>query len=113
MGQLAIQIAASAGHEVITTASSRHSQHLHDLGASAVFDYSDLDVGEQIRKHTNGTLDSAVDCFSDGDSIRKIFDAIGPQGGIVSLVMPVKTEGLRQDVRVTRSVFYTTFGKVS
>ncbi len=44
VGSAAIQLAAAAGYEVVTTASPRNFAYVRKLGASQVFDYNDAKV---------------------------------------------------------------------
>lgn len=48
MGSCAIQLAAAAGYEVITTASPHNFDYVKALGASQVFDYSSPTVKEDL-----------------------------------------------------------------
>ncbi len=50
VGSAAIQLAAAAGYEVVTTASPRNFDYVRGLGASQVFDYNDANVVETIVK---------------------------------------------------------------
>ena len=50
VGSAAIQLAAAAGYEVVTTASPRNFDHVRRLGASQVFDYNDANVVETMVK---------------------------------------------------------------
>lgn len=54
VGMNAIQLARNAGYDVIATASTRNFPLLQSLGASAVVDYHDSDVVEQIIGHLKG-----------------------------------------------------------
>ena len=51
VGSAAIQLAAAAGYEVITTASPGNFEYVRGLGASHVFDYKDANVVEAIVKY--------------------------------------------------------------
>ncbi|MDE2147551.1 MAG: zinc-binding alcohol dehydrogenase family protein [Burkholderiales bacterium] len=44
VGSAAIQLAACAGYEVVTTASPRNFEYVRQLGASLAFDYNDVEV---------------------------------------------------------------------
>lgn len=44
VGSAAIQLAAAAGYEVVTTASPKNFDYVRKLGASQVFDYNDVNV---------------------------------------------------------------------
>ena len=83
VGMYAIKLAALAGYRVITTCSRHNFDLVRSLGASAVFDYKDLDTPEKIRTWVkdqaigplrkgldniseNGSLEAAAACFADG-----------------------------------------------
>ena len=51
VGSAAIQLAAAAGYEVVTTASPRNFGFVRELGASEVFDYNDADVVAAIARY--------------------------------------------------------------
>lgn len=48
VGSNAIQLAAGAGYDIISTCSKRNFDHVKSLGATQVFDYNDPDVTEKI-----------------------------------------------------------------
>lgn len=48
VGSNAIQLAAGAGYDVISTCSERNFDHVKSLGAARVFDYNDPDVTEKL-----------------------------------------------------------------
>lgn len=48
VGSNAIQLAAGAGYDVISTCSKRNFDHIKRLGAIQVFDYKDPDVTEKV-----------------------------------------------------------------
>ncbi|MFY9927072.1 MAG: zinc-binding alcohol dehydrogenase family protein [Streptosporangiaceae bacterium] len=61
VGSNAIQLAAAAGYEVITTASPRNFEYVRSLGASQVFDYNSPTVVPDIIKAFEGrTLAGAI-----------------------------------------------------
>jgi len=51
VGSAAIQLAAAAGYEVVTTASPRNFDYVRGLGASRVFDYNDAGVVATLAKY--------------------------------------------------------------
>jgi NADPH:quinone reductase-like Zn-dependent oxidoreductase len=53
VGSCAIQLAAAAGYEVVTTASPKNFDYVRKLGASQVFDYNDADVVDKIVRYLN------------------------------------------------------------
>lgn len=48
VGSNAIQLAAAAGYDIISTCSQRNFHHVKGLGAGRVFDYNDPEVAEKI-----------------------------------------------------------------
>jgi NADPH:quinone reductase-like Zn-dependent oxidoreductase len=54
VGSNAIQLAAAAGYEVITTASAKNFEYVKSLGASHVFDYRSPSLIEDISKVYDG-----------------------------------------------------------
>ena len=61
VGSAAIQLAAAAGYEVVTTASPRNFDYVRGLGASQVFDYNDRQVVAKLvqylgNRHMAGAL---------------------------------------------------------
>ncbi|WP_345817595.1 zinc-binding alcohol dehydrogenase family protein (plasmid) [Paraburkholderia sp. PREW-6R] len=51
VGSCAIQLAAAAGYEVVTTASPKNFEYVKGLGASQVFDYNDAQVVPAMVKY--------------------------------------------------------------
>ena len=51
VGSAAVQLAAAAGYEVVTTASPRNFDYVRELGASQVFDYNDEKVVAKLVTH--------------------------------------------------------------
>ena len=51
VGGCAIQLAAAAGYEVVTTASPRNFDHVRRLGASHVVDYNEANVVPTLIRH--------------------------------------------------------------
>ena len=60
VGCNAIQLAVSAGYEVITTASSKNFEYLKKLGASQVFDYHSKTVVKDIIGALKGKIIAGV-----------------------------------------------------
>lgn len=110
-GVLAIQYARVSGLEVITTCSPKHFDYLKTLGASHTFDYNDPDVAAKIKKVSGNKLKYAFDCIAQGDSTKLCAESMSDEGGVYSSLLPVNTEGLRQDVEYKRTLAYTAFGR--
>jgi NADPH:quinone reductase-like Zn-dependent oxidoreductase len=91
VGQYLIQLLRLAGYRrILTTASTKHHDHLLSLGATEVFDYSQDDLSDQILASTNGQLVKyAVDCVTAEVTLQKIAKVVG-KGSIVALLLPIK-----------------------
>ena len=61
VGHVAVQIAAAAGAEVITTASPGYHDELSELGADHVFDYHRDDLADAIVDASDGGVDVILD----------------------------------------------------
>ncbi|ESS08206.1 MAG: NADPH:quinone reductase related Zn-dependent oxidoreductase [uncultured archaeon A07HN63] len=61
VGHAAVQLAAAAGAQVITTASPGYHDELTDLGADAVFDYRRDDLADAVREASEGGVDVILD----------------------------------------------------
>ncbi|KAJ7454761.1 dehydrogenase [Mycena latifolia] len=109
VGQYTVQLAALSGLQVIATASPRNHALITRLGATAVFDYRDLEAPAKIRALTDNRLAHAVDCISDAGTVRQVAASLGTAGGAVSLVLnePVPAPG----VLAKFSLVYTLLGK--
>ena len=53
-----------------------------------VLNYKSVDVGQQIRQITNGTLQHVFDCVSTASSAKICAEAFGPEGGIYCALLP-------------------------
>lgn len=111
VGQYTVQFAKLAGYRVISTASAKNIDFVKGLGADAVFDYADPETAKKIKEFTGGKLKHAVDCFSEQTSPDQVNEALSDEGGEVSCINGCKSK--RENVKVTVSVAYTIFGKVS
>ncbi|TLS21274.1 uncharacterized protein PpBr36_10615 [Pyricularia pennisetigena] len=112
-GTLAIQLAKLAGLEVITTCSPHHFHMVRKLGADAVFDYKEPNVGSEIRKLTENALYHAFDCISTEHSARICADALSEHttGKEPTYSALLYCEFPRRDVRVVVTVAQTIFGE--
>ena len=61
VGHAAVQIAAAAGAEVITTARPEYHDELGELGADHVFDYHRGDLADAVVATTDGGVDVILD----------------------------------------------------
>ncbi len=62
VGHLAVQIARALGATVVATASPRHHQFLHSLGASVVVDHTRPDWPDQVRDAMDGGARQVLAC---------------------------------------------------
>ena len=95
---------SSSGYKVITTASKDNFEFLRDRGADIVLDYKLVDVGQQIRRITNGTLRHVFDCVSIASSAKICAEAFGPDGGIYCALLPEKCHAEN-----VKSVFFLSY----
>ncbi|MCJ1266649.1 hypothetical protein MMC22_006534 [Lobaria immixta] len=65
VGGTAVQLAASAGYEVVSTASPKNFDHVKRLGAAHVFDYKSATVVDDLSAAVRGR--QLCGCFSIGD----------------------------------------------
>lgn len=95
---------------MIATASPKNFELVKRLGANEVLDYRDEKTLAKIKDLTNGKLKHAVDCISEGETGDKIAEAMGDEGGEVTILLPYESK--RKDVKNTFVVGYTVLGKV-
>lgn len=73
VGQFAIQFAKQRGADVFTTASKRNHKLVKNLGADAVFDYHDKNLGEKISRELGPQgFDAVLDSIGGDSTIRNI-----------------------------------------
>jgi NADPH:quinone reductase-like Zn-dependent oxidoreductase len=100
VGSNAIQLAAAAGYEVITTASPRNFEYVKSLGASEVFDYNSPSVVPDIIAAFEGrTLAGAIAIgTTSAPACLRIAGACQKGNKFVSIATPpVSFEGLADD----------------
>jgi NADPH:quinone reductase-like Zn-dependent oxidoreductase len=100
VGSNAIQLAAAAGYEVITTASPRNFEYVKSLGAAHVFDYHSPSVVPDIIAAFEGRTLAGAIVFgtTSGDSCVRIVGACQKGSKFVSLGSPaVSFESLADD----------------
>ncbi len=82
VGNLAVQIAKLRGHRVIASAGSPEKlDYLRQLGADAVFNYRDGDVGEQLRAAAPDGIDVYFDNVG-GDHLQAALDSLRLHGRV-------------------------------
>jgi len=62
LGHFAVQIARILGAVVVATASPRHHEFVHDLGAATVVDHTNPDWPDEVREVTDGGADRVLAC---------------------------------------------------
>lgn len=70
-----------SGYTPIATCSPKNFPLAKSFGAEHVFDYSDPETANGIRKLTGNKLRYALDCITDKDSVVLCYAAIGRMGG--------------------------------
>jgi NADPH:quinone reductase-like Zn-dependent oxidoreductase len=109
-GHHAIQLARLSGLHVITTASPEAFTELENIGASLCFNYKDPNVVDKLK--AAGDITYALDTVSEGGTIEKTIDALGPNGGKVVHLLTVSDEvkNRRKDVEVLHTLLYLVLG---
>lgn len=108
-GTLAIQLAKLSGLRVVTTCSEPNRGLMFELGAHAVFDYHDPQVGEQIREDTDDALEFVLDTISTPQSAAICSASISSSGGSYHALLDVKSA--REDVDSHVSMAYDLLGE--
>ncbi|KAJ5979750.1 hypothetical protein N7481_007048 [Penicillium waksmanii] len=107
-GTLAIQLARLSGLRVVTACSEANRSLMFELGAHAVFDYHDPQVGEQIKEDTDDALEFVLDTISTPQSAAICSAAISSAGGSYNALLDVKSA--RDDVDSHVSMAYDVLG---
>lgn len=108
-GTLAIQLAKLSGLRVVTTCSESNRSLMFELGAHAVFDYHDPQVGDQIREDTDDALEFVLDTISTPQSAAICSAAISSSGGSYNTLLDVQSA--REDVDSHVSMAYDLLGE--
>jgi len=94
VGMYTIKLASLAGYRVVTVASKHNFDLVKQLGASAVFDYKDLNAPDQIKHWAQGEGFSSIakgfDTISEKGSIETSVSILGQGGELVTLLPPAK-----------------------
>src|SRR5690242_17032121 len=89
VGATAIQLAAGAGHKVISVASKRNIDGVKALGAAEVFDYNSASVADDIVAALKGTEFAGVcDAIGSPDAAKAWTPVYEKLGGRYGSVMP-------------------------
>ncbi len=110
-GSLGIQFAKLAGYKVITTCSQRNNKLVQSRGADEVFDYSDPDCGNNIRKFTNNKLKYAWDTVGLDESANICGEALSSDGVGCHYGTILRNKSPRVDIKYTSTLMYTVFGE--
>ncbi|GMF62986.1 unnamed protein product [[Candida] boidinii] len=95
-GALAIQVAKILGLEVLTVASKKHEANLKSLGASAVFDYHDSDVVDQIKKYGGDRIVYGFDTVSTEETFNSTHDALSDnEPAIIDNLLFLKKDAIK------------------
>ncbi|KAJ7244631.1 chaperonin 10-like protein [Mycena haematopus] len=106
VGAFAIQLLHLTGYKVVATASPSNTEYVKSFGADIVIDYHDEEkVVEEIKKATDGKLSLVVDTISENHSTELAAKSLGPDGGIITVVLPVddSVKNGRTDVSIVSS----------
>lgn len=87
VGSFAVQLAARAGAHVIGTASARNHEHVRELGAAEVIDYTQTDVAEAIRGNHPEGVDAVFDMVG-GETLTNGFEMLRDGGRLASIAQP-------------------------
>ncbi|GKZ39012.1 hypothetical protein AbraIFM66950_011670 [Aspergillus brasiliensis] len=110
VGGYAVQYAASAGYEVIATASPRKFDYVRSLGASTVLDYKDDEIVSKLK--SLGPYDYIMTASGDANGANAISEILQPNGGKFASVRPQSKEiNLAQNVDLVYDFFSTTTQK--
>lgn len=96
VGSYATQLAARTGARVIAVTRSDHADHVRDLGAADVIDYSVGDVAAQIRAIAPDGVDAIIDLHSDRDALLGLVATAKRGGRIVSPLNAVDADALAE-----------------
>jgi NADPH:quinone reductase-like Zn-dependent oxidoreductase len=108
-GQFTIQLAKQSGLRVISTSSPKNFEFVKSLGAAEVCDYADSRAQKRIHSMTNGTLQYAVDCFSNGTSPVQISGSLSKEGGTIVTMLPYETR--KKGVSTKLVLVYSLWGE--
>ncbi len=92
VGQMAVQIAAALGAEVVGTASPRNHELVRSLGATTVLDHGAGPVSEQLADH-GGPVDAVLDLVG-GDALDDAPKQVTDPSRVASVIDPRTVIGL-------------------
>lgn len=82
VGSAAIQMLRSALPDaiILTTCSSKHTERLKGLGATAIIDRNSLDIASDVAEYVSGGVDAIVDCVGAAACDGLVFNALHSNG---------------------------------
>jgi NADPH:quinone reductase-like Zn-dependent oxidoreductase len=99
VGATAIQLAAAAGHKVVSVASKHNLDKIKDLGAAVAVDYNSSSATEDIITALEGTEFAGIcDCIGSSDAAKAWAPIYKKLGGRYGSVMP-GAEGLPEGIQ--------------
>jgi NADPH:quinone reductase-like Zn-dependent oxidoreductase len=84
VGQSAVQLAADAGASVIATSPPDLADHLRDLGAAEIVDFTQGPTAEQVLAAHPAGIDAVIDLVSTAGQAGPFVELLRPGGVIVS-----------------------------
>ncbi|KAF6814412.1 zinc-binding oxidoreductase [Colletotrichum plurivorum] len=115
VGNYAIQLAKLSGLRVVTTASPKNHEFLKELGADAVVDYHG-DWAAEVRRITDGKLQSAIDTVAENGSTVEIAKALSQREGDHILTLVPQHPQAKEEIRAANphardewTIVYTVF----
>ncbi len=84
VGHAAVQLGASVGARVITTAAPEYHDAVRDLGADVVLDYGRDDLADAVLEASNGGVDAVLDHRLD-DYLQFDADVAAPDATVVGI----------------------------
>ncbi len=85
VGGFGVQLAKDRGAIVFATASARNTEYVYDLGATSVFDYTQIDFREGVRSENSDGVDVVFDCVG-GEVLKKSSTIVKKGGRLISIV---------------------------
>lgn len=110
-----IQLARLAGFKVVASCSPKSFDLVKSYGADLVVSYHDPEAAlARIKEATAGGagVKLGADCVGGKPNVRFAVDAFGPEGGLLSSIIP-GGKSHRADVNIDQVLLYRYLGKVS
>ncbi|KAK4222299.1 chaperonin 10-like protein [Podospora fimiseda] len=87
-GTLAIQLVLRSGLIPITVCSPKNFSLVKSYGAEEAWDYKNPETPSLVKDYTKNSLDYALDCWCDGESMKFCYSVIGRAGGRYTTLEP-------------------------